>query len=218
MTEETEAVAGAVETNVLAFQLQDSPETNPINIEVDLTKIPAEARRGLLERAVKQMINNRPHVALMNFNAKVKEYKAKCDADPTFSGDEPTAPNLAEIATGAINDLYAGKLQQRNRGGAVKQRAAQDPVDAVVTQAVIRELFAKRKAETPGTKYQDVVKLVSEAGGGIGYLTARATALAAGNEKRLDELTKSIETKYIAPARKMVSVNKAGEVQENELL
>jgi hypothetical protein len=215
MTEETQAADNAGPAN-LAFTIQDSPETNPITVEIDRAKIPAAARLDLLDRAIKSMVNNRPHVALMRYNAALKDYKAKCDADPTFEGEAPVAPNLAELAQAAIADLYAGKLQQRNRNGNAKQKAAKDPVDAVVTQAVIREMFAKRKAETPGTKYQDVVKLVGESG--VVFLQNRAKELAGGNEKRLEELNKQIESKYLAPARKMVSVNKAGESQENELL
>lgn len=222
MVDETQAEGGAAAAdttnadNTLAFNLGDGPDTNPIAISIDLSKIPAPARREMLEAKVKELVNGRPHTALMRYNAALKEFKAKCDADPTFSGTEPVAPNLSEIANQVVADLYEGKVRQRAKGGSAKQRVAKDPVDAVVTQAVIRELFAKRKAETPGTKYQDVVKLVGESG--TAYLMGRAKELAGDNAKRLEELEKSIENKYLAPARKMVSVNKAGEAQENELL
>lgn len=209
-------VVAAADENTLSFNLNDGPDTNPITVSIDLTKIPAPARRELLEAKIKDLVNGRPHTALMRFNGADKEYKAKCAADPTFTGEAPVAPNLSEIAGQVVTDLYEGKVRQRNKTGSAKQRAAKDPVDAVVTQAVIRELFAKRKTEKPGTKYQDVVKEVGESG--VVYLQNRATLLAGDNAKRLDELTKSIEAKYLAPARKMVSVNKAGEAQENELL
>lgn len=211
-----EAATAPADENTLAFNLADGPETNPIAISVDLTKIPPAARRELLEAKVRDLINGRPHTALMRFQKEAKEYKAKCDADPTFSGTEPVAPNLSEIANQVVTDLYEGKVRQRNKSGSAKQRAAKDPVDAVVTQAVIRELFAKRKAKTPGTKYQDVVKEVGESG--TTYLMARAKTIAGDNAARQAELEKSIENKYLAPARKMVSVNKAGEAQDNELL
>jgi hypothetical protein len=152
----------------------------------------------------------------MRFNALTKEYKAKCDADPTFEGTAPVAPDLNEIAQGALADLYAGKIRQRNRGGPAKAKEAKDPVDAVVTQAVVRELFAKRKTEKPGTKYQDVVKEVGSSG--IAFLNARAETIAAGDAKKLAELQKSIQSKYVVPAQKMVSVNAKGEAQDNELL
>lgn len=213
-----EAPAPAAETtdSTLTFNLADSPDTAPVGASIDLTRIPTAARRELLETKVTELVNGRAHAAVMRFNAATKEYKAKCDADPTFNGEAPKAPNIGELAQAAIADLYEGKVRQRSKGGQAKTRVAKDPVDAVVTQAVIRELFAKRKTEKPGTKYQEVVKEVGESG--IAYLNARAVTLAAGDKKRLDELTKSIENKYLKPARQMVSVNAKGEAQDNELL
>jgi hypothetical protein len=201
--------------NVLTFALQDKADGAETSVSIDRARIPANIRLELLDRAIKQLVNGRPHQAAMKFAADTKEYKAKCDADPTFDGAAPTAPNLAELANNVISELYEGKLRQRGKGGA-KQTEAKDPVDAVVTQAVIRELFQKRKAEKPGTKYQEVVKEVGTSG--IAYLNARATSLANGDEKRLAELTKTIDSKYIKPARAMVSQNAKGEQVENELL
>lgn len=212
---EGEAQAVAATENVLGFALQDKQGEEAISVSVDRARIPANIRLELLDRAIKSLVNGRPHQAAMKFAADSKAYKAKCDADPTFEGTAPTAPNLGEIATAAINELYEGKLRQRGTGSK-KPAEAKDPVDAVVTQAVIRELFAKRKTEKPGTKYQEVVKEVGTSG--IAFLTARATSLANGDEKRLAELTKQIQNKYVVPAQKMVSVNAKGEAQENELL
>lgn len=214
MTEQTETQATET-SNILAFALQDKQGDAEVSVNVDISRIPANIRRELLDQRIKQLVNGRPHQAAMKFAAETTEYKAKCDADPTFDGAAPAMPNLAEIAQGAINDMYEGKLRQRGKGGS-KQAEAKDPVDAVVTQAVIRELFQKRKAEKPGTKYQEVVKEVGTSG--IAYLTARATSLANGDEKRLAELTKTIENKYVKPARAMVSQNAKGEQVENELL
>lgn len=215
MTEQAnQAEAGAVD-NTLSFELADKVGDSAVSVAIDLSKIPAATRRELLEQRIKQLVNGRPHQAVMAFNKAQAEYKAKCDADPTFDGTAPTAPNLAEIAQGAITDMYEGKLRQRGKGTG-KQAEAKDPVDAVVTQAVIRELFQKRKAEKPGTKYQEVVKEVGVSG--IKYLEARAETLSNGDEKRKAELLKTLENKYIKPARQMVSVNAKGEQQENELL
>lgn len=200
----------------LSFNLADGPKETPITVTVDRARIPAAARLELLDMQVRSLINGRPHQAAMKYAKAKAEYEAKCAADPTFEGEAPVAPNLAEIATAALNDLYEGKIRQRNRGGAAKEREAKDPVDAVVTQAVIRELFAKRKTEKPGTKYQEVVKEVGASG--IEYLNNRAKELAGSDTKRLADLQKTIDSKYVAPARKMVSLNAKGEAQENELL
>lgn len=201
--------------NTLAFNLADKLGETEIGISIDRTQIPGETRLQLLDTKVREIVNGRPHQALMKFNKAKAAYDAACAADPTFTGEAPTAPDLAAIASQAVADLYAGKIAQRNRGGA-KAKTTKDPVDAVVTQAVIRELFAKRKAENPTIKYGEVVKEVGESG--IGYLQARAVTLANGDEKRLKELNTQIDKKYVAPARAMVGMNAKGEATGNELL
>lgn len=199
----------------LAFELADKIGDTAVSVNIDFAQVPADTRLQLLHMKARELVNGRPHQALMKFNKARAEYDEKCKADPTFTGEAPAAPDLAAIAQAAIADLYAGKVAQRNRGGA-KAKTTKDPVDAVVTQAVIRELFAKRKAENPATKYGTVVKEVGESG--IAYLQNRATTLAAGDDKRLKELTSQIDKKYVAPARAMVGVNAKGEATGNDLL
>lgn len=214
MADENTTTEAAAE-NILSFNLNDKIGDTAASISIDRAKVPPAARLELLDNAIRTIVNGRAHSALMRHNKAEAEYKAACEKDPTFSGAAPVAPDLAAIAAQAVADLYEGKLRQRGKGGS-KERTAKDPVDAVVTQAVIRELFEKRKKENAKTKYQEVVKEVGESG--IKYLEARATTLAAGDDKRHAELTKQIENKYLKPARMMVSQNAKGEAQDNELL
>lgn len=208
----TEVATTETNANELSFKLNDADAT----VTLDVSRIPAATRRELLDTAIKSLVNGRPHSAKMRFEKASKEYKEACDKDPTFDGPAPVEPNYSELAEAAITDLYAGKVKQRNRGGEKKATEAKDPVDAVVTQAVVRELFAKRRAADKTVKYQDITKEVGASG--IAYLNAIADAKAGGDEAKRKELAKSIETKYIKPARAMVGVNAKGEMNDSDEL
>lgn len=213
MTEATENAATEANANELIFKLDDAD----LNASVDVAKVPAATRRELLDAAIKRLVNGRAHSAKMRFDKAFKEYTDNCEKDPTFSGDKPAEPDYAGIAEAAITDLYAGKVRQRGKGGEKKAAEAKDPVDAVVTQAVVRELFSKRRAKDSKVKYQDITKEVGASG--IAYLNAKAATLANGDEKVLAEKLKSIEAKYLKPARAMVGVNAKGEAtSDDELL
>lgn len=202
MTEPTET-----NPNALAFTL---PETidNTITVEVDLAALPDASRARLLSTAVRQYIMNRVNTAAVRYRKDKAAYDAEIAKDATFTGDIPALPNYAELAGAAKSDMLTGDMRDRGDGTGGK-RAPKDPLDAVVTTAVVRELFSKRKAATPSTKYIDITKEVGASG--IAYLNARADAAAGDDEARRAVLAKKIETEYLAPARKLLGINAKGE-------
>lgn len=195
--------APAADPNALIFRIPNT-ETD---INIDITKIPAEARLELLKKAIKDHVTNRVNQtnvrhkkALAPWDAYDEAVKAdalqSAVAKPT--GDKPTVDLIAPAAA-ARADLYEGKLRTQTEGG--KPREAKDPLIAAVTSAVVRELFEKNKVTQTGYKYTDAVKEVS--GDGVAYLNARiAEKVAAGGDEKA--LNKFLEDRYMKPARIML--------------
>lgn len=193
--------------NALSFTL---PETidNTITVELDLSALPEASRARLLSTAARQYIMNRVNTAAVRYRKEKDAYDAEIAKDATFTGDKPEVPDYAALAGAAKSDMMTGEMRDRGDGTGGK-RAPKDPLDAVVTTAVVRELFGKRKLANPATKYIDITKEVGASG--IAFLNARADKAAAGDDARRAVLTKKIETEYLAPARKLLGLNAKGE-------
>ena len=181
----------------LTFKLA-ADDSVTVNIDTDM--IHADTIERLVNRAATAYVNNRVASAKSNYERAVKAY----EADPTTT--EPTAPDYAAVAGEAKADLMNNTM--RTRGDGSKPKATKDPLDAVVTTVVCKDLFKARHAKDRTIKFGTITKEVSEAGGGIAYLRAIA-----GDDT--DKL-KKIESKYLAPARKMLGVNAKGEALEPE--
>lgn len=215
----TDAPAPAANTNALTFALPAEAG----DFTVDLARIPAETRLELLKNAVKTAIINRVNVANVRhgkangaFEAfdKYTAAKAAYDADPISNanpgdapeapkGDRPAAIDLVALATAGAEALYSGELRKKGDGTA-KTRTPKDPVDALVTQNVVRELFTKNKATDAKYTYPMAVKEVGASG--TAFLKARIdTAVAAGADRA--QLEKMLEARYLAPARMMAGVD-----------
>lgn len=193
--------------NALSFTLPESID-NTITVEIDLSALPDASRARLLGTAARQYIMNRVNTAAVRFRKELATYEAEIAKDATFTGDKPTAPNYAELAGAAKSDMMTGEMRDRGDGTGGK-RAPKDPIDAVVTTAVVRELFGKRKAANAATKYVDITKEVGASG--IAFLNTRADAAAKGDTTRREQLAKIIERDYLAPARKLLGLNAKGE-------
>jgi hypothetical protein len=168
-----------------------------VEVSIDVASLPEEVQRRLQMSAARAYVQGRCNVANVRYNKLMKAH----EADPTV--DKPTKPDFAALAAAAKKDLIENNMRERGDGTARKTREAKDPVDAIVTQTVVRSLFEARRKKDPSLKYTTITKEVG--GSGIAYLTARAEAKAAGDEKVLEQLTKDIQTKYVKPAQKMLA-------------
>lgn len=108
-------------------------------------------------------------------------------------------PDYAKVAGDAKQRLIDGTLQAA--AGEGKGRKTKDPVDAIVTQAVMRDVFAKMQAKNPKAKWTDAVKKVG--GSGLEYLRKLA-----GDDA---DKVKNLNTRYVKPAQTMLGLNAKGE-------
>jgi hypothetical protein len=202
------APAPVADPNVLSFELPES--AGNFTVSLDMQTIPAATRLDLLKRAVTQLISGRVNVALSRVNKaneafiKYDEALAAHTADPITvpapalpEGERTPPVDVAAKVSEGIAALQAGKLT-REKSESTSRRVARDPVDAIVTGVVQRELFAKNKAANPSYKWTDVVKEVGASG--VAYLNKRIETLVAGGADR-GQLEAMLDAKYIAPAR-----------------
>lgn len=182
------------------------PNTDNVQVGIDIAEVPAEIRTKMLQGAVKTYILGRANVANVRYNKLKAEYdKARAD-DPTGDHKAPEAPDLIALVSAAKTDLLAGTIRERGTGEG-KTRQPKDPLDKAVTGVVVTALFAARKAADPKYSYLTAVKEVGASG--IAFLKAQIDAKVENGADRA-ELEKSMETRYMAPARKMVGVDKTG--------
>lgn len=163
-----------------------------IEVVIDTDEVPEELRERFLSDKYKQYVNSR-------VNSAVSKYKKDLEEDPTT--DEP---DYAEIASKAKADLLSGNVRVRGEGG--KGKTTKDPLIGLITQAVIRDLFAKRRKKDKSLKYGTIVKEVGP--DGLAYLKG----IAGDDAGKL----KNIETKYVKPARTMLGLNAKGESVADE--
>lgn len=195
---------------------------------IDLAAIPADTRMELLRNAVKTAVVNRVNVANVRHGKKLEPFAAfdaygkamsAYNADPLSNpkpeGDAPTAPtgehpgtlDLRKLAQEGADALLRGELRRPKSDTPAKSRAPKDPVDALVTQQVVRELFKKNKELDAKYTFPQATKEVGASG--IEYLKGRiADAVAKGGNQA--DLEKMLETRYLAPARVMAGVKPLG--------
>lgn len=192
-----------VATNVHKFEV---PGTDNTVMQVEIDKIPPAVRMDLLTGSITGYVRNSVNQAMVRHKTAMAPwdaYEKACAVDPLQTsvpkpeGALPTV-DLIEVAVAARNRLYEGNVR---KAGERKARTAADPLTSMVTQAVIRELFEKKKATEKGYKYTDAVKEVG--GNGIKYLDDLIAAKVAAGANA-DELNKFKESRYIQPAKLML--------------
>lgn len=226
MTEAVPATpaAAAENANTLQFAIPGiEPETQ---ISIDLSLIPADTRMDFLKSAVRAYIVNPVNQVNVRHNKELgpwNDYDEATKADPLQTavakpeGERPGLPTekLIDAAKAARERLYKGEVRKQGDGSKSKPKA--DPLDAMVTRAVVSELFDKNKATTPGYKYTDATSEVAKAGGGIKYLDAKiAEKVAQGAEEAA--LLKFKENRYINPAKLMLGQRDTAGTKDQSLL
>lgn len=198
------AEAPATNDNILIFRIPNT-ETD---ISVDIAQVPTAVRLDMLKTALRNYITNatnQANVRANKANAPFDLYDEAQKADPVQTAvprpeGERVVANLLETAAAARERLYKGEVKKQGDG---TPREKTDPLTKLVTDAVVRELFAKRKEADKSVKYTDITSLVSKAGGGIKYLeTMIAEKVAAGADEK--QLRDFMDTRYIKPAKMML--------------
>lgn len=193
----TETPAATENTNVFLCPLPNSESS----LSIDRTQIPAEVRLSLLDSAIKENVRNRVNAANVRFNklnAPWVSYDNAIAADPAQTavakpeGERPTI-DLVSIAQKARDDLYSGNIRATKEKGAGRKTV--DPLVKTVTDVVVREVFAKEKAN--GMTF---VQAKAKVGDGVAYLKARIEELVASGADR-GALEKMLEDRYMKPAR-----------------
>lgn len=178
----------------------------------DCSLIPADTRLDFLKQAVRNYIANRLNgvrtrhekdAAVIAWTA----YNEAAKADPLQTavakpeGEQPAAPDYEEAYTRAIADLTSGNV--RKGGAEPKVRKTKDPLTATVTDVVVREVFASRKAADPKYSFMSAKKEVGV--DGIAYLNALIAAKVEQGGS-LADLEKMRDMKYVNPAKAMLGL------------
>lgn len=230
----TEAPAAAAEganPNVITFVIPGSePE---VQMAVDLDQMPAAVRLDFLKTAVRNYVVNPVNQVSVRHTKDSAGWAAYDEATkanplqtavPKPAGERPVLDQskLIDAAKAARERLYKGEIRKQGDGTGKKQAKA-DPLDAMVTRAVVTELFEKRKVSTPGVKYTDITSEVAKAGGGIAYLDqmiAEKVAAAPEAEQATVKanLDKFKESRYINPAKLMLGQRDTAGTKDQSLL
>lgn len=188
--------------------LFDVPYVEGTQMQIDVNAIPEEVRADILKKGIVAYVrnsvnqaNNRHKKAMEPWEAYDKAIAADAmqTAVPQPQGERPADPadTLVETATAARQRLYDGEIRKT---GTRKARKTADPLDSIITQAVVRELYDKNREADSKYKYTDATSEVAKAGGGTAYLEAKiAERVKAGADEA--ELRKFMESRYVQPAK-----------------
>lgn len=208
MTDPTAAAAPAAADPVLAFTLPNLPG----NHSFDVSTIPADVRLDLLKGAVRSYVANRVNSTHQRHQKDPAvlawfSYDEAVKADPlqtavaTPAGERPADPDLNGALSRAYADLVVGNV--RKQSDEPKARTRKDPLIALVTKAVVRDVFEARKAADPKYSYLSASKEVGT--DGIAYLNQMIETKAAAGVDRT-ALEKMRDNKYVNPAKVMLGI------------
>lgn len=185
---------------------------------LDCAQIPGNVRLDFLFGAVRTYIANRLNGVHTRHekDEKViawKAYDEATKADPLQSavpkpeGERPADPDYEDAYKRAVADLIAGNI--RRQSDEPKPRKTKDPLTAVVTDAVVRDVYTSKRAADPKYSYLSAKKEVGT--DGIAYLNSmiEQKAAAAPEAERAalrSALEKQLETRYIGPAKVMLGL------------
>lgn len=180
----------------------------------DVGLIPSNVRLDFLKTAVRNHIANRlngvhtrhqknPLVAAWTAYEEANKADALQTVVPQPTTAKPADPDYKAAYDAAIADLTAGNVR-RAGSGEPKPRAVKDPLISTVTDVVIREVFAGRKATD--AKYTFLQAKAEVGPDGIAYLNKLIEAKVAAGADRA-ALEKMRDTKYIGPAKAMLGLH-----------
>jgi hypothetical protein len=187
---------------------------------MDCTVIPADVRLDFLKGAVRAYIANRlnslqtryqkdPNVVAWNAFKEASKADPLQTVVPRPNVSEPEIPNFAEAYERAVKDLTEGKVRRQSDEPKAPKKT-RDPLTAVITDAVIREVYDARKATD--NKYTYIMARAEVGPDGLAYLDKMiAIKVAAGADEA--QLQKMKETRYVQPCKMMLglTVNKAAQ-------
>lgn len=199
-------------------------ETEYPNLEgkqtFDCATIPSDVRLDFLKSAVRAYIANRLNSLQTRYQKDPlvvawTAFKEASKADPLQTivakpdKDEPAKPNFAEAYERAVKDLAEGKIR-RQSDEPKPPKKSRDPLIAVITDAVIREVYDARKAKD--NKYTYIMARAEVGPDGVAYLDRMIAAKVAEGADQA-ALEKMKETRYVAPAKMMlgISTNKSAQ-------
>lgn len=209
MTEATNEATNIAEADAAApptTHIFAIPNTDDTNMQIELTSIPDNVRLDMLKKAIETYVKNSVNQANIRHNKAMQPWTAyekatAADAAQTVvakpEGEQPTV-DLIEVAKAARQRLYDGEVR---KAGSRKSRKTVSPLVRLVTDAVVRELFEKKKETVDGYKWTDAVKEVS--GDGIKYLAQLVDSKVAEGADR-GELEKLVQARYVRPAELML--------------
>lgn len=216
--EPTALVAPVEDPNIYTFAIPGT-ETS---IAIDLTKIPAEVRLDMLKARLKDYIVNNVNQASVKYKKAMEPFDAYAKAQavdplqtavPKPAGEAPALPDLIAPAAAARDRLYSGEIRKQGEPGAAKP--VRDPLTKAVTDAVVRELFEKRKTAGGKPKWIEVAKEVGQ--DGIAYLNAQiAEKVAAGADAAV--MAKLLDERYMKPAKMLLGMTENKLTKENSIL
>lgn len=191
------------------------------SIAINIAQIPAEIRLDFLKAKIKDYVNNNVNQAAQKYKKALEPFDAYDKAqsvDPLQTAvakptaERPSPPDLITPAAAARDRLYNGEVRKQGEGGAPKP--TRDPLEKAVTDAVVRELFDKRKEAGSKPKWIEVTK---EVGNGIDYLNAQIAAkVAAGADAAV--MAKLLDERYIKPAKMLLGMTDTKLTKENSIL
>lgn len=196
----TPIVTVPVDPNVYVFPIAGAEPATSISIE--LGTIPVEARMDLLKQKIREYVTNSVNQASVRHKRAMEPsdaYAKACEVDPLQTAvPKPTAEaptvDLIAVAAAARDRLYKNEIRKQGDGSKVK--VTRDPLVKMVTDAVVRELFDKRKAADASYKWTDAVKAVGSSG--IDYLNSMIEERVAAGAERAT-LEKYRDERYIKP-------------------
>lgn len=217
MTDTATAPVTADAGTTISFELPNLPGSHTF----DCATIPGEARLDLLKGAVRSYIANRVNAAFQRHqkDEDVKSWAAYDEAvkaDPLQSAvpmpttERPAAPDLSGALARAIEDLTKGEIRRQGKGEP-KARARKDPLVALVTKAVVKDVYESKKASDPKYSYLAAQKEVGP--DGVAYLNSLIEAKVAAGVSRTD-LEKMREEKYMKPAKLMLGITENKAIKE----
>jgi hypothetical protein len=208
MTDTVSDTTPVAAATAIVFSFAGLPDTS-----FDCATIPSDARLDLLKSAAKDYIRNRVNATAQRY-AKDESvlawnaYDEATKADPLQTavakpeGERPAPADLAGALARALDDLTKGEI--RRKSADPKPRAKADPLIAMVTKAVARDVYEARKASDP--KYSYLLAQKEVGGDGVAYLNRMIDAKVEAGADRAP-LEKMREEKYIKPARIMLGLD-----------
>ena len=194
----------------------------PVQINMDLNRVPAEVQDYLFKTAIKAYVQNRTSTA---FSAADKAnadngwlaYESAIAHDPLQSGvPMPSTPKVEvdfyDVIQQAVKALYENTIGKRDGTGTKKKPERKDPLISAITRTVVQEVFEKNYALDNNYKFPMASKEVGT--DGLAYLRAKMAANVAAGIATAEQMDYILETKYLKPARIMLGLDAPGKLKD----